>query len=1087
MKKGLFHIVIRSLTYYKRAVLNQILIIAILAAVITGSLLTGFSVRKSLKDTAFSRLGNSSILISSGLRFFDPSLSERFSSGTGEPAVSIFETEGFCQNFSTGVTSRKIKIYGTGNDFFVFNDNDSVNLNQGEVAINKKLADQIGVSKGEEIIVRFKEISDIPANAPFSTVQDESMSMVMKVGEILSPEEGGDFALGISQIAPLNIFINLDDLETSTDQKKRVNRIIAGNINNEDIGFFSSVLNRTIDLSDIGLSVRKVESTGESEIISDRIFIDQIVIDHIKNPFPEAEPVITYMANSIKHGNSETPYSFISALPSELYPGIEIGNEVTINSWMASDLNAESGDTVRISWFSPDSINQLIEKSGTFTISNIVEMDSIWGDRTLMPEFPGISGSESCSDWDAGVPIKTDRIRDKDEDYWNDFKGTPKAFISYDKGKELWANNFGPATAIRFPGNFSVQEIEETLSGTFTPDVSGFFVTDLREEAIRAAGESVDFGTLFLSLAFFIIFSSFLLLSLSVSEYFNSKKQNITTLFALGFTDRFIRKSFLLEAVVISFSGSGFGILLGLLVNNQIIKSLNTVWQGAVQTSTLSASAGLTPLFTGFISSLFITIIFFQVKTVLFLKSLKEKKEGVFKTPSLKTNSVLLITISILALVTFTVSVIQDKFIPQLSFIAGVGFFLASLFILRHYYLGGLNFSNKRTQSFSGMTGKYYRHNSAHAIAPVIFIAAGIFALFITSLNRMNFDQQALDRSGGTGGYLLWTETNVPVKEDLTTAEGKGQFGLDEDIFKEMTILQFARKDGNDASCLNLNYIAVPPLLGIEPAEFLDKNAFSFVSVISDFRDKNPWESLNVQGNNTIYGIADQTVLDWGLKIKVGDTIIMRAETGQPVNIIIAAGLKTSIFQGNVLVGAVNLRKYFPSVSGNSVFLIEGNRALSETYKSVLENRFVNYGILVEPTHERLASFYRVTNTYLTVFTVLGAFGMILGVFGLGFILLRNYNLRKHEFALLSATGFSIKKIRKSLFSEMLVILTAGIFTGVISAIIATLPSIQINTDLPWKILIIMIISIFFTGVGVLLFSVRSVRNDSLISILRKE
>jgi hypothetical protein len=378
-------------------------------------------------------------------------------------------------------------------------------------------------------------------------------------------------------------------------------------------------------------------------------------------------------------------------------------------------------------------------------------------------------------------------------------------------------------------------------------------------------------------------------------------------------------------------------------------------------------------------------------------------------------------------------------------------------------------------------------HNPAHAIAPVIFIAAGIFALFITSLNRMNFDQQAMDRSSGTGGYLFWTETNVPVKEDLKTATGKAQFGLDEAQFREMKIIQFARKDGNDASCLNLNYVSMPPLLGTDPSEFLEKNAFSFVSVIPDFKEKNPWESLNVHGSNTIYGIADQTVLDWGLKIKVGDTIIMRAETGQAVNIIIAAGLKSSIFQGNVLIGAVNLRKYFPSVSGNSIFLIDGNTELSETYKSELENRFVNYGIVVEPTHERLASFYRVTNTYLTVFTVLGAFGMILGIFGLGFILLRNYNLRRQEFALLSATGFSITKIRRSLFSEMIIILSAGILTGVISAIVATLPSIQINTGLPWKMLIIMIISIFITGLSVLIFSVRTVKNDSLIAILRKD
>ena len=47
--------------------------------------------------------------------------------------------------------------------------------------------------------------------------------------------------------------------------------------------------------------------------------------------------------------------------------------------------------------------------------------------------------------------IKLNDIRKKDEEYWNKFRGTPKAFINYDKGIELWGNNFGPATAMRFP------------------------------------------------------------------------------------------------------------------------------------------------------------------------------------------------------------------------------------------------------------------------------------------------------------------------------------------------------------------------------------------------------------------------------------------------------------------------------------------------------------------------------------------------------------------------------------------------------------------------------------------------------------
>ena len=96
-----------------------------------------------------------------------------------------------------------------------------------------------------------------------------------------------------------------------------------------------------------------------------------------------------------------------------------------------------------------------------------------------MPEFPGIAGSSSCSDWEAGVPIKMGEIRDKDEDYWNRYRGTPKVFINYEKGKELWGNNFGPATAIRFPAGLTETEIKSALTGSMDPSLTGFMFTDL--------------------------------------------------------------------------------------------------------------------------------------------------------------------------------------------------------------------------------------------------------------------------------------------------------------------------------------------------------------------------------------------------------------------------------------------------------------------------------------------------------------------------------------------------------------------------------------------------------------------------------
>jgi hypothetical protein len=75
--QNLLSIISRSLLYNRKPVIYQFLIIALLAAITTGSLLTGESVRESLRKSASEHLGNTGILISSGTRYADQRLATR--------------------------------------------------------------------------------------------------------------------------------------------------------------------------------------------------------------------------------------------------------------------------------------------------------------------------------------------------------------------------------------------------------------------------------------------------------------------------------------------------------------------------------------------------------------------------------------------------------------------------------------------------------------------------------------------------------------------------------------------------------------------------------------------------------------------------------------------------------------------------------------------------------------------------------------------------------------------------------------------------------------------------------------------------
>jgi ABC-type antimicrobial peptide transport system permease subunit len=382
----------------------------------------------------------------------------------------------------------------------------------------------------------------------------------------------------------------------------------------------------------------------------------------------------------------------------------------------------------------------------------------------------------------------------------------------------------------------------------------------------------------------------------------------------------------------------------------------------------------------------------------------------------------------------------------------------------------------------------FYSFYPSQSVIPVIFIAAGIFAIIITSSNRQGLTDEMLLNHGGTGGYLFWSESALPVKANLNTTDGRNDFGLNEPDLINIEFLQALRLAGDDASCLNLNLIKSPPILGLDPLTLIRRGSFSFAASAEAATGKNPWSLLEEAiDENVIYGIADQTVLKWGLKIGIGDTLIYRSEFGKPLKIVICGGLQSSVFQGNIIISEKKFRSYFPSVPGNSVFLIDSDNNDADQLKDLLTDRFLNYGLSVEKSGEKLASFFVVTNTYLNVFTILGILGLILGVAGLGFILIRNYDQRKKEFALMMATGYSSLKLKRYIIVDQVIILVWGIITGTLSALVATLPSLRSSGDMSISLVFIMVVSIFSTGILILLISVRRVGRTNLYLQLRKD
>ncbi len=1086
---SLLHIVKRSLVHNRTKLLYQVIILLILSAVITGSLMTGRSVRKTLRESARIRLGNTGVMISSGMRYFDPSVTERISAATGKEGTGLLELRGFCQNFSTGETVYGVNIYAVDSTFFIFNGYSSGGPGPGEATINIKLARQLGLEKGDEITVRIPALSNLPADAPFAPAKESLQSLVLTTTNIAGREEGGDFSLGISQIDPLNIFINISDLGLITEEITGINRLLTAydpGISSDDI---HDILSDVLRPGDIGLETRDVEATGGTELVSRRVFIDRLIAEEVKREIPGSYPVLTYMANKITARDGKfTPYSFIAALPPELYPEVPTGNGIVINTWLADDLDAGEGDTLRIIWFKPDEAGRLETDSMKFVVTHVAGREGVWADSLLMPEFPGIAGSASCSQWDAGIAIDMDLIRDKDEEYWNEYRGTPKAFISYEQGLRMWGNNFGPATALRFDTGIGPGEVESALTGSLDPSSSGFLVSDMQQEAIRAASSSVDFSSLFISLGIFIIISSLILFYLVISFYFDSKKDEIDIFDSLGFSTNRIRTLLLTESVITALAGIIPGVFAGGLFNILMIGSLNSVWEGAVQTDTLIPWFDGSSLVTGFTATLVTAFSVILIRTRSFLRARSKGKASSRVTRSGKPGPWYALILLILSLVMLFISLFKGEKDTILSFTAGTLLFVSLIMLIRYLYLARKNTWQNPREGTKLVSDSYYFHNVSHATTPVIFLATGIFAIVITGINRLDINTNTMKPGSGTGGFIVWSETAIPYKGDLRERKVRDELDLAEEGLDDIEIVQLWRSEGDDASCLNLNFVAAPPVLGVDPDQFSARGAFTAASVARGVDRDDPWKALKeTPRDNVVYGIADQTVLEWGLKIKTGDTLFIRSENGQPLGIVIASGLKSSVFQGNVIIGLDNFRRYFPSAGGSSIMLIDGDEKRMDEILEVLGNRLSPYGFKGEPAIKRLASFFEVTNTYLEVFTILGGFGVVLGIFGMGFILLRNFRARKKDFALMSAVGYSEKKIRRQIAAEQVRMIIYGTLTGLLSGLAATSSSIAGSSGISFRTLLIVIPSVLITGILVTFISASAIKVSSLISDLRKE
>ena len=1161
----------RSVVFHARSHLGTLLGATVGAAVLVGALVVGDSVRGSLRELALLRLGKVELAAATGDRLFLDSLAVRLQSVLTAPGVnrpgqipvaSVLSLPATAVNQSGEARANQVALHGVDHSFWQLGPDGATSpvLPADAVALNEPLARQLHAKVGDEILFRVAKPSDLSRDAPLTPEEDATVSLRLKVSAVLGDAQFGRFSLQAGQLAPLNAFVSRTTLQTRVESDRRANLLLVGRppepTNQTAILIAAqsppdifprrvdAILRQRFQLADAQLEWQVHPKVGALELRSPRVFLDAAVgdvffedpgstnntVQSFRRQLANLRPsgVLTYFVNELRLGDRATPYSMVTAAEPPVLPSAIRDDETLINQWLADDLGAKPGDSLSLKFYVVGPTRALEEHTATFTVRAILPMNAPQLDPGLMPDFPGMTEADNCRDWDTGLPIQTDAIRDKDEEYWDQYRGTPKAFITLTAGQKLWANRFGNLTAIRLqlPNLASDPAttlrlllgrratLEATLSRALDPADFGLSLQPVREQALAASAGAQDFGQLFLGFSFFLIAAALLLMSVLFQFAMEQRAAEVGTLLALGFRTRQVRHLLLGEGAAIAAIGTALGVWAGTGYARAMVNGLSSVWRDAVGGVPLAYHVNQGTLATGAAAAWVVAVL--TIGWALRRQTRRPAREllnegsvaldlddGVLtedgRTRPRRRWSGIVAVLAFLG----ALALAGSAFLAEDTAAAGAFFGAGALLLIAGLAgaatglrrLGGGVLTNRlslRTLGWRGLTRRRRR-----SVATMALLASGTFLIASIGVFRLEMPDDASRRDSGTGGFTLVGATTQPVLHDLTSPAGRDSYGLADDLWADAGVVSFRVRDGEEASCLNLNRVQVPRVLGVRPDELAKRGAFRFAQMAAGLPRDLGWAALDRArcaeagfslAADEVPVVGDAASVKYALGSKVGGSLDYQDSRGRRFKLRIVGAVANSILQGNLVMAEGEFVQRFPDEAGSRWFLIDAPEARRDGLAKELTRSLRDLGFEATDAATRLAEFNAVQNTYLGTFQVLGGLGLLLGSFGLGAVVLRNVLERRTELALMQAVGFVPAMLRGMVLREHLILLGGGLGIGLAAAAIAVLPTVLLTgLPVPWLSLGVTMLAVLANGALWTWLATMAALRGSLLPALRND
>jgi hypothetical protein len=698
-------------------------------------------------------------------------------------------------------------------------------------------------------------------------------------------------------------------------------------------------------------------------------------------------------------------------------------------------------------------------------------------------------------------------VRKQDEEYWRDHRATPKAFIAYERARDLWATRYGRLTALRFAvppaadADAIASSFRARLKDAIPPASQGLATIPVRRLALAASEGATNFGEYFTYFSFFIVFSALLLVTLFFRLGVEQRLRQIGILRATGFTIASVRRLMLAEAGVISAAGAVLGTAGAIAYAHVIVYGLRTWWVGASGTTLLEVHVEPISLAVGAAGGMAAAIacVLWSMRAVarqspralLAAHSLDQPGGSPARIASARVAAI----VAVFGLALIALGYVSSE--KQAGAFFGAGAALLTSFLL------GLSawLRARSTRSIAGggawalsrLGFRAAAFRPSRSVLSAALIASAAFIIISVDAFRRGESKLTHDVKSGTGGYALLAQSEVPLVHNPNEAPGRDALLMRAPELARLRFSRFRMRPGDDASCLNLYRPGNPTIVSPE-AEFIAAGRFAFSTSLaaSDAERANPWLLLQrTPDDGVVPVIADATSLQYVLHAAVGDTMRMDIGASTPLTLRFVAALRDSVLQGQLVMGEEQFTRLFPQHQGFRFFLIDAADVRASTdaaaLAAVLERELEPFGVDASSTTERLDAFHRVENTYLSTFQALGGLGLLLGTIGLATVMFRNVLERRRELALLRAVGYDAQHVRIMIVSETALLLGAGVAAGAGCALIAIAPAWLERGTIPGPGLLAFLTGVIVAGLLSAVAATRAALSGRLLAALRTE